>query len=492
MKGTRVTAHGIAAAVTLTIGAAYPQAARAGVGEVWVTAQDAAKVHVVRGDRVAATVDLPTGTSPHFVRFSPSGRYLYAPGLGYGDVTVIRARDRRVVARLPIAPATPPAVNSNPKLPGGLGTHDAKPSPDGRVVLVSQWSNNSLYKLAANETAETWAVVQQAALPARPICIVFHPNGTKAYVGTAPSGIVVVDVATLQVLKALPTTGAWSCGWAQSKDGRTLYAQTNAAPGYAYRIDMTNDTIADLGLTLGAQHIHGLGLSADERTLYLASREDDTLRIVSLADKSVRTLSLDATPGVPDRPDTIVVKGETVWVSLRSSGKLARVRGARVDYLDLEPTCPATEPLCYAVHGIELRPDREPPVSRIAAPRSAARLRPVQFRTARGTASDELSPVASVELALRLRTTAGCRWWSDARKRLVSRSCARPLFFSALGRERWTYRLARALPAGRYQLRARATDSEGNREARFQPGRNTVSFALRAPRGPAPPVRLAG
>jgi hypothetical protein len=63
------------------------------------------------------------------------------------------------------------------------------------------------------------------------------------------------------------------------------------------------------------------------------------------------------TPNAPDCPDTVAVQGDNVWVSLRSSGKLLRFKGNQRTYevLDLDPTCPAAEALCYAVHGGEVR-----------------------------------------------------------------------------------------------------------------------------------------
>jgi hypothetical protein len=485
MRSQRLTTLGLLAAGLVCLGAIVPfawssPAAEVPAGpEVWVTAQDGAKILVVRGTRTVATIDLPAGTSPHFTRFSSSGRYVYVPGLGFGDVTVIRARDRKVVATIPIAPATPPAQNSNPKLPGGLGVHDAVPSPDGRAVLAVSWSDRTLYKITADEAAENWTVAQKAQLANRPICAVYHPSGTRAYVGTVPNGIQIVDVASLQVLKSLPTTGPWSCSSAQTSDRRTMYAST--VPGFVYRIDLVNDEISDLGLSLGSMHIHGLGLSRDGTTLYLTSREDDSMRLVALdRGNAVTTVPLDATFGVPDRPDSVAVLRNTVWMSLRSSGKLAIFNSGNpeaVRYVELQPVCPPSENLCYAIHSVELRPDREPPTSRIAQPttgKTFAGKRPI---TVRGTAIDQMSPIASIELALRLRTATGCKWWNG--RQLVARSCKRQRWFSARGNPRWTYRFGSTLPAGSYGLNARATDSEGNRETSVKIRRNLVQFRIR-------------
>lgn len=363
----------------LAAGAAFAMgssgAAAPGGGQLWVTAQDGSRIHVVHGiGHAVDTIQLPWGTSPHFARMSPSGQYVYVPSLGYGTITVIRARDREIVDVVdpePSAVAAPPAVNSNPGLPGGLGTHDAKPSPDGSIVLAAQWSNNRIYKISADETHESWSVVQQSdPLPGRPICFAFDPSGAKAYVGLFPGTIpgltppnaliLVIDVETLTILEMMPVIGGWSCSWAQTHDGSTMWLTTNAPGGRVYHLDMEDDTLQLLLMT-GAEHLHGLGMSPNEQTLYASSREDDTLRIVDIASASSASVSLDATPGVPDRPDSVLVDADNVWVTLKSTGKLARFKANQgsVEYIDLEAACPGALPppsvanLCYAVHSVD-------------------------------------------------------------------------------------------------------------------------------------------
>jgi sugar lactone lactonase YvrE len=371
-------------AAALALGAlqAGGGSAAPGGGQLWVTVQDASRIQVIHGDGDAVdTIQLPNGTSPHFARLSPSDDYVYVPSLGYGTVTVIRTRDRHVFDPLLIAPATPPALNSNPALPGGLGTHDAKPSPDGSVVLAAQWSNNSIYRIAADESAETWSVDGSVPLPdaRRPICIVFHPDGDRAYVGTVPTAasppgttpaIGVVNIAPLEVTGLqpdviMPVVGAWSCSWAQTHDGSTMWLTTNAPGGRVYLLDMTRDKIGEY-LQTGAPHIHGLGMSPDEKTLYLSSRNEDRLQIVDIASKTVDNLELGS-PEVADRPDSVAVQGAHVWVTLKSTGKLARVNASdqSIEYVDLELPCPGVDALgtplpppedaqlCYAVHSVD-------------------------------------------------------------------------------------------------------------------------------------------
>ena len=60
-----------------------------------------------------------------------------------GDLSILRADDRQVVQTLHLGPTL---------------THQAKPSPDGSVLLVAQLASMSLIKVAADEAAESWQV----------------------------------------------------------------------------------------------------------------------------------------------------------------------------------------------------------------------------------------------------------------------------------------------------------------------------------------------
>lgn len=140
--------------------------------------------------------------------------------------------------------------------------------------------------------------------------------------------------------------------------------------------------------------------------------------------------------------------------------------------------------------------DGTPPSVAITRPRPRAAIartrrgRPVPLTMA-GRASDE-SGIASVEIALRLvrraparrraRAAAGCLWF-DGRRGFARRSCDRPLWLRARIRDlAWSRRTRRdvRLPAGSYQLRARATDLNGVESAAASAAARTlVSFRLK-------------
>src|SRR5918999_475587 len=110
-------------------------------GEVWVTSQGTDRLFIVHGQGSSVeTIPLP-GSGPHITTFSPLGDYAYVSGMRNGDLSILRADDRQVVQTLHLGPTL---------------THQAKPSPDGSVLLVAQIASRTLIKIAADEAGESW------------------------------------------------------------------------------------------------------------------------------------------------------------------------------------------------------------------------------------------------------------------------------------------------------------------------------------------------
>ena len=318
--------------------------------EIWMTAQDSGEVKVLRANREVATIPLGYGTSPHFVRFPASGNYAYVSGLGDGAIYIIRANQRRLAAIIPIAPATEFKGNINPSLPGGGGVHDATPSPDGTIVLAAHWGTNRLYKVLADEKHENWTVDTSIdILGRRPICSVFHPEGHTAYVGLAPNGLAVVDVASMETLHVYATDAAIPCTMQTSTNRTDAYVVT--ATGHFYHINLWTNALTDLGDHIDAAHIHSLVTPA-KGPLVVASRDDDTLRLIDALGVQFDSIPVDATVGIEDKPDTLAVRGDQILVALRATGKLGIVnlQQRTTRYIDIAP------PSVYALHGLAVRP----------------------------------------------------------------------------------------------------------------------------------------
>ncbi|HVE62432.1 MAG TPA: hypothetical protein VNB94_01330 [Mycobacteriales bacterium] len=319
----------VAAAATFTTSAS----AQVGREELWVAQQDTDAIAVIRHGRVRDRIPLPKGTGPHSIDVSPSGAFAYVSGVGNGDLHVVDTKSRKIVTTLDL---------------GDKGTHQARPTPDGRRILVAQMQSKQVIALVASEAGRRWTKEGALTLEKEPICTAYADGGRRAYVSTKPDGIAVVDTTTMTVTKELPTDGAVQCGLAELADSRTIYVSSNGGTGHLYRLDPGTDELADAGLSLDAKDLHGLALSPEGDSAYLSARESDALKVVPLGGGAIRTVSLDRRPNEVDKPDQVRLSGETVAVSMRTTGEVALVdrRTLAVRYV---PVAPAS---ANAVHGI--------------------------------------------------------------------------------------------------------------------------------------------
>ena len=315
-------------------------------GEVWVTAQNTNELKILLGMGGIETVVLPAGAAPHTISFSPDGSYAYVSNIGNGDLIVVRADDRQIVATLDL---------------GATFTHVTKASPDGAVLLSANPITGILTKIAADEQAETWTPIASLGLePGRgPVCVAFRSDGQRAYASLfgPAGGIAIVDVPTMTLVATLPTAGSVSgCGLVNSNDGRTIFLNSAGGTGHFYRLDtwydrLTEDTsYGPIGIDL-----HGLAVAANEKTAYITARGvADEIKVLNLNGTDVSTILIDPRPGIADRPDGLARKGSNLYATVRYSGQVARIKlqTGGVEYIDVAP--PATTG--YAVHGIAVRP----------------------------------------------------------------------------------------------------------------------------------------
>jgi DNA-binding beta-propeller fold protein YncE len=324
-------------------------------GEVWVTHQAASKITILHPISVlqggpVETLTLPTGLGPHITTFSPDGKYAYVSGMSNGDLLIIRADDRQIVSTLHLGPA---------------GTHQAKSSPDGSILLVDQIATRTVFQVTVDESSQTWTVVNSlslAALGKAPICTIFRDDGLRAYVSLLPSGIAIVDVPSMTLLGTLATDGFIACGMIKSQDGQRIFIASAGSGGHLYQMDMSTDTLLDTGHTLGAGSWHSFNISPNEQVGYGTSPLVDQLQIIDMATGTATPLILNPTPGIGNnQPDAIAVEGNHVYVSLRMSGQLAVVDPihSTVSYIGLEAPSTSVNPAnCggCALHGVTLRP----------------------------------------------------------------------------------------------------------------------------------------
>jgi DNA-binding beta-propeller fold protein YncE len=358
MRFINTRAVAVAAVLVSALAVALPVVqASAGdreAGEVWATSQGTDRIFVVhglRGQGGVETFDVPVGTGPHLINFSPDGDYAYISGMGNGDLVVVGADDREIVAMLNFGPAA--------------GTHQAMPSPDGKTLLVAQIPSRRLIKVAADEESETWTTTgQELVLTKSPICTIFRDDGKVAYVSLLPSGIQAVDVATMtKVGNEIPTDGFVACGMVKERDGKGIMLASSGSGGHIYRLDFATGTLESRG-TVGAPDWHSFRMTPNEKLGFGSVPAGDEVRVIDLKSNPVTAvaLPLDATPGGGnDEPDHMAVHGNTLYAMLRESGKMAivQVKQRRIDYLDLSPPNPHFNPMTCAgcaVHGVAVRP----------------------------------------------------------------------------------------------------------------------------------------
>ena len=121
-------------------------------GEIWVTAQNTNELKILLGMGGIETVVLPAGTAPHTISFSPDGSYAYVSNIGDGDLIVVRADDRQIVATLDSGRGSP---TQRRRRPTALCSCPRISSP------------GFLTKIAADEQAETWTPVASLNLATR-------------------------------------------------------------------------------------------------------------------------------------------------------------------------------------------------------------------------------------------------------------------------------------------------------------------------------------
>ena len=110
-----------------------------------------------------------------------------------------------------------------------------------------------------------------------------------------------------------------------SNDGHTIFLNSAGGTGHFYRLDTWSDTLTE-DTSYGP-----IGFGTD-----------------------VSTIMIDPRPWLADRPDTLARKGNNLYVTVRYSGQVARIKTqtGSVEYIDVAPAATSG----YAVHGIAVRP----------------------------------------------------------------------------------------------------------------------------------------
>ncbi len=204
--------------------------------EIWAMDQGTNIVHIFTSSLdETARIDLGARgvRVPHMIEFTSDYRYAFVAAPATGNVTVIRAADRAVVAQLATGPRT----------------HHAAVAPGDRTVLVSvigapnvPW-DGKLVEINVDAANEQFTVGRQLMLAEDPIfarrrsefkdsggaiCLAFTGDGRFGYVTLGPGldegGAVVLDTRAFRLVEAFPPAQLdVNCGTILSPNGRHMY-----------------------------------------------------------------------------------------------------------------------------------------------------------------------------------------------------------------------------------------------------------------------------
>jgi YVTN family beta-propeller protein len=263
-----------------------------------------------------------------------------------------------------IDPVTNKVVGEITGLPAN---HGAQGSPDGTRIYVSVEGNNSF----AVVDAKTLKVIKSIPLTGRPNNITVSKDGKKVYVAIAalPGAVEVIDTTSLTSVKTIPTRGAehnvyvtpdgkylvagsvggrnltvidtatdqtaWSIfdqgvrpiAFDTNPDGstRNMYVELSNHHGFVVvdfnaRKEIARVTLPDVAPELrnkgqiNAAPAHGIGVTPDQKLLFVCSRLNSHVYVYSLPD-----LKLAADIEVGHDPD---------WITFSPDGKTAYVASA--------------------------------------------------------------------------------------------------------------------------------------------------------------------
>ena len=308
-----------------------------GDSELWVNGQDTDQVFVLDGLKLVDTIPLPAGSGPHMTTFSPSGELAYVAAITSGDLIIIDADTREIIETLDF---------------GASGVHQAAVSPDGSLLMVALQSSNELVRIAVDKRAQTWVETGRLALPAAPVCTVFVPGTTKAYVSLAGQDLAIIDVANLTIEGIVDLNGQARCNFTWSKDGSTLFLTSeNGVDSFLYSLDPATDSLDLLHTFVGVADLHTPAPSPNGKLLYIIGRGNDLFYTLDLATLEISSFEI-GTPGVSDQPDGMVIRGNNAYINLKATGEVIRVwiRQTRVQRVEL------VEPSRNALTNLEERP----------------------------------------------------------------------------------------------------------------------------------------
>ncbi len=329
-SGSRNAQFVAAVIATVFVAAActQPQGSEPADYEIWAMDQGTHIIHIYSSAlEETATIDLGAQGArvPHMIEFTPDYRYGFVANPATGNVAVIRADDREVVALLPTGPRT----------------HHAAVSPDGRTVLVSvigapnaAW-DGKLVEILVDSDNESFTVGRELVLAndslfvhhmpslqetGGAVCLAFTADSRHGYVtlgpGLAEGGVAVVDLDAFRLVELFPPSEVEAnCGTVLAPDGQHMYlVGGDREVGVWHSVDTRTHRPSHRAETHG-HDAHGSAVTPDGREYWLVNRVSSNAIVIDTRTNEV----LAEIPFVGKTPDIVAISPDNqhVFITLR-------------------------------------------------------------------------------------------------------------------------------------------------------------------------------
>lgn len=288
--------------------------------EIWAMDQGTNIVHIFDSSlNETGRIDLGAlgMRVPHMLEFTSDHRYAFVAAPATGNVAVIRAADRQVVAMIPTGPRT----------------HHAAISPDDRTVIVSvigaasaPW-DGKLVEINVDLANERFTIGRQLVVAEDPVfagrknefkdtggavCLAFTGDGRQAYVTLGPGldegGTVILDTRVFRLIEAFPPRQLdANCGTILSPDGSQMYlVGGDRGIGVWHAVDTRTRRPVRRSESRG-HDAHGSRVTPDGSEYWIVNRVTSNAIVVD-----PRTLSVLAEiPFVGKTPDIVAISPDS-------------------------------------------------------------------------------------------------------------------------------------------------------------------------------------